>query len=534
MRGKGRFVGISVTQSLRIRAEWLLGVIVALFVVAHVPNLAFGFPEIVLKDENTYAGLAFEMLSEGSFDPGDYTHGGNLIHYLYLFFYYLLYVTGRFFGLYSSDGELPRWHFYLLSRVLALGCAAGSLVLLYRMGCWLFDWTVALAACLFLALNPEFFYYAMIGKLDIFTFAIGLGASVVFLRIVDEESSSKASFVLAGLHIGAGIAFKYVMGALSVALFTVFLAARRTRHAPDARPRWRWLFVSYGIAAAVFCVSSPFVLINIQQTIDHIALQYRLTVAGINPMSETLTSLSPWNVLTVHLPHAMGWVAVPLGLVFWLWAFYRYRWRWLAVTIFPVLYYLIVFRMSFAFPRELLPLYPTLSLATAWGAVTACRRLAAIPGDSNNLMPWAFAALVGVGFLQPAETIFKTQRRMYRGDTTVQAKNWFLENIPPGAKIARDSYALPMREHYEELYRHTLAEESYEFYVEQGVKYLVTSKLPAAVTAARPKLVKHENQFEKRGEKLAEWDPVKSEMWGYPIVIYRVTENTDKPEQEIP
>jgi len=513
--------------------QWALIALVLLSAASRIPGLFYGFPEIVMRDETTYPGVALEMLQEGRLDPKEYRHG-NFLHFFYLAIFSILYYPAKWLGIYPSAMAIPEWHFYLLARGLSLLASLGSLLLLFRLGRRLFSSIIGILASVLLALNPIFFRYGQLGKLDIYVLFLSLLAANLFLSLY-ERGGRKLCWG-AGVVIGVGVATKYNMVSLGPALLLSFWFLHRrvsSGAVPAGQASWRFLIEASAIAVALAILLNLPVLANFEEAFRQIERQYRITVHGEHFMAPQLQGLGPWNLLTRYLPDTLGWPLELLALAGWIYWCVR-DWRLcVIVSLYPVVHYTLVCRWGFAFPRELLPLYPPLCLGAALAIEGIHRWSRRWEKGEIRLAPFLLAGVCLISLVHPLQRTFEQQRLMVRGNTKVLAKRWAQSHIPATAKIARDAWVLPMREtHPRELFVYTLGYHPYDYYVEQGVAYLMKGRLPKEVLAAHPEVAANDREIERRAELLAAWNNQALERIGPDLAVYRVVENAS-PSQRV-
>ena len=118
-----------------------------------------------------------------------------------------------------------------------------------------------------------------------------------------------------------------------------------------------------------------------------------MTVCGEHLMAPQLHGLDPWNLLTRYLPNALGWPLELLALAGWIYWCVRDWQRCVIISLYPVLHYTLVCRWGFAFPRELLPLYPPLCLGAALAVHWLYRRGRGSETEGVRLLPIGVAGL---------------------------------------------------------------------------------------------------------------------------------------------
>lgn len=508
-------------NGLRSSPRWPhrgLIVLVCLSGVLRIPALFYGFPEIVMRDEVTYAGVSLRMLEEGAFDPKEYRYG-NLIHYLYCGAFAPFYYGGRLLGVFSAGEPAPEWPFYLIARSLSLFASLAALVVLYQLGKMLFRAEAGLAAAILLAVNPTFFRYGQIAKLDIYVLLLSLLAAWVLIAM-----GSRRWFHLAGVILGVGTSIKYSMAVLGPCIFLVFIL-RRNGKSEAVKPPFRWVIEALAIGGTLALIFNLFVFIHFDEALKQLHRQYSVTVLGKHAMAPTLPSLGPSALLTLHLPDAMGWPLTVLALAGWLYWAVRDLKRWLLVSIYPAIHYLMVSGWGFAFPRELLPVYPPLCLGGAALGLTLIDRLRT--RDRNGTFPLISYLVAGIclfSLIRPLQHIYPKQRRLIAGNTKVMAKQWVKEHLPADARVARDAFALPMGT--QEVFSYFLAKYPYSYYVEQGVEYLIMSSPPDVVLRNSPELEENDRHIRLKAKELAFWDSERLGVEGPPLGIYLIPENS--------
>jgi len=515
------------------RPIWVgLALLLVLSCVGRIPGLNYGFPEIVLRDEATYAGAALKMLQQGTLDPGEYRYG-NLLHYLYYLTFAPLYFASQAIGEHASGTPLPQWPFYHVARSLSLISSLGCLVLLFELGRRLFSARVGLLAAALLALQPLFFRYGRLAKPDIFVLLFSLMAALVFLDLY--QKGGRRRFWLAGVTMALGFSVKYSMIALCPCVIAVFgLMRKRVADGkmPPEAASWRGLIEAFGVALILVVVLNLSALLNFKQALLQFQRQYHTTVQGRHIIAATLPSLGPWAVLTQHLPGALGW---PLGIAAvagWIGWGFKDGARWLIVALYPVVHYVLVCRWGFAFPRELIPIYPPLYLGAAWALDRAGQFSGKIRGVKAALGWLLLLGLLGFSLAGPIQKIWDKERRIVGGNTKVLAKQWVQHNVPPSARIAREMFVLPMSEtHPDEVFARVLGDHSYQYYIDQKVQYLIKSRLPQAALEANPDVARNDREIEARAERLAQWNGRELGIEGPNLAVFRVRENTGQSPQ---
>lgn len=197
-----------------------------------------------------------------------------LLHYLiltltYLPYFALLRVTG---GMATPSGEYPfgfedpvasLWMLGLLTRVVTLVMAAGTVAALYVATRRMFDRRTAVVATAAFALAAPMVYYARTGNLDVpvlFWTALGIAVAV---RAVQEELTIRRALLLGSLAALAVATKDQVYGAwVPGLLYVCWVHAMRVRAAgPSSReaarpPAWQPVAALVLMGAVVFVLAS--------------------------------------------------------------------------------------------------------------------------------------------------------------------------------------------------------------------------------------------------------------------------------------
>src|SRR5207248_782813 len=120
----------------------------------------------------------------------------------------------------------------------------------------------------------------------------------------------------------------------------------------------------------------------------------------------------------------------------------------LALAAAPLAYLGFMAGKALFFARFALPLVPFVCLFAAYGLVWACTRSRAFRSRA------ALAAVAcGAALVPPAVLSVKFDLLAGRADTRVMAREWIFANVPPGTRLAAQSFSLPNNLEADELPR---------------------------------------------------------------------------------
>lgn len=145
---------------------------------------------------------------------------------------------------------------------------------------------------------------------------------------------------------------------------------------------------------------------------------------------------------------------------------------WAIVAAWPVLFYLQMAPSTIGGQRYMLPIYPALLLFAAAGV-----RQAVLWRGRGAPNPPLAAFLVVLVAAVPLWETGRVVSMLSRQDTRLAARDWVLDNVPPGTAVAREHYAPPL--HSNDGYRivqfFSLTDQSFELYCDRDVEYLLLS-----------------------------------------------------------
>lgn len=408
-----------------MRDPWLAGIL-ALAAGLRLYGLGHGLPHVYNPDEVNIMARALSLAQ----DP-------NPHYFLYPnFFFFLLFgvmgalfVVGRLLGRYPSLGafearffENPT-DFYLAGRWLGVLAALATIVLCYRLASKHFGRAVARAAALFVAVAYFHVRDSHYLKHDVPVGLLFMVCLVAFDRI--REDPRLRSYVLSGMAMGVAFATHY---------YTIFIApAFALYHLATWRLRRGWhVAVTGAVAAIVFFVLSPFVILDLPVAIDHMMANREVVMdRSVSGGSFLLPSLSAYLIFLGE--QGLGYLMCLLVLVGLVLMFRRDRRLLVLWGSFPFLFFLFIAYTFFA-GRYLNPILPSLAVAAAVAV-----------GAVHERFGWHAAAFLAVGAcVQPLYRDIQIDRLFGGKDTRTLAREWIENELPDGARVALQSYSVPV------------------------------------------------------------------------------------------
>ena len=408
-----------------MRDPWLAAIL-ALAAGLRIYGLGHGLPHVYNPDEVNIMARALSIAQ----DP-------NPHYFLYPnFFFFLLFgvmgclfVIGRVVGRYASVGDFEArffenpTDFYLAGRWVGVLSALLTIVLCYRLTLKHFGQTAARATALFIAVAYFHVRDSHYLKHDVPMGLLLILALTVFDRI--REDPRVRSYVLAGVAMGLAFATHYYAIFLAPAFALYHLSIWRLRHLSR-------VVATGAVAAMVFFLLSPFVVLDLPVAIDHMIANREVVMdRSVSGGSFLLPSLPAY--LRFITEQGLGYLLCALVLAGCVLMARRDRRLFVLWNGFPLFFFLFIAYTFFA-GRYLNPILPSLA-AAAGIAVTAIK----------ERFGWRVAALAAlVACIQPLYRDVQVDRLFGATDTRTLARERIVNELPDGARVALQSYSVPV------------------------------------------------------------------------------------------
>lgn len=427
--------------------------------------LSQGVPFSVQVDEPEVMVRAVGMMKTGDLHPHFFDYP-SLYIYMEALVSVARFLAGAMRGEWASLAQAPNEAFYLWGRALTALMGTATVWVVFQVGMRWSGPTALLAAVMF-AVMPLHVRESHFVLTDVpMTFFVML---TLLLSLRAHERSTVRAFALAGAAAGLASATKY-NGALAVMM--PLLACAMT---PAIRPsRFVAILGTMVAMIATFLVAAPYTLIDLPTFLNQFArlsAEYRTAATFDDPV---------WLIYLKHLRIALQWpgsiiVAAGVALGLFKVAAGPDRAKWALVTLFPLIYFRFISNQTLFFGRYLLPLVPFLSLLGAAAIVALVRRLrqTRVPPAARYAVVVALT-IVAIG--PPAYTSIRFNANAAKVWTTEQAYNYVIKQVPAGAKITLESRPILLPpEIYDAKYMVQLRLRPFEYYIAQGVDYLIAS-----------------------------------------------------------
>ena len=415
-----------------------LSAIISLCLGVRLWNIQWGLPDFF--EEAVPFSIAWRFWNWGQegfdFNPHffNYPALSFILHFIGQVFHYII---GNVFGLYSDMNAFQNAYkhdptiFVIIARSISVLGDVGTALLTFKIGRTIATTATGYLAATLVAVNAALLRQSQYISVDtplMFFCALSL---FFMCRLIANPSWQSAALV--GVSIGLATATKYT-GALLVLPLVALIPFPPNKEFATAQ-RLRLAFASIGVSALVFAALNPYLFLNFSEFIQDFAFESRHMATGHLGLG---SSMSSTEFYFLHaLPYTLGigvafFVIIGIGV-----AVIRKNRTLLWLTIFPLLYLVIISTWKMHAERYLLPAFPALFVVTAfgitslWHTFTERMRLAF---SLDQTLPRISVLVLAIGWHAPS--ILSHHHSFSKPDTRSLAMSWIREHVPAGGAIA--------------------------------------------------------------------------------------------------
>ena len=512
----------------RINPAVLLALVVLTALLLRLWGISADLPYIYHPDEPVPLEISLRMFKTGDMSPHFY-HWPSLLFYLNFLAYIPYYLLGKLLGVFPTPESIlapvevvmggtyaPMPTVVLLGRFLSVGFGIGSVLLAYLIGKRLSTraW-VGLLAALLVAVGPDTVWHSRWITPD--TMAAFFALASVYASLLVYQEGRTRHYVIAAVCIGLAASSKY-NAALTLLPLLVAHVLRHGRRSLKERD----LYIAIFLSALVFLHTTPFALLDFREFFYSGLVADSQHYATGHPGAEGDTVRWYLN----YLWNTAGPILL-LALLGVVWGIASRSREIVILSTFPVVYLLFIGRFVVRNERTLLPSLAFLFILAALAVAQLFDRLTRPSSRAFRYASIAaLTALMLVTVVLMSMLTVQSSIRLNTVDSRETARIWIAENLPPGAKVAIESYAPfmdPERFSVQGFFR--MIDHTPEWYLEQGFENLVFSEGMFGRFYAEP---------EKYAAEIAQYDAFFARFelvhlftdGGYEVRVYRVT-----PEQ---
>lgn len=406
-----------------------------------VYGAGWGLPEVY--EEATPLTMAWSMWGWGTgegidLNPHFFNYPGLTI-YIQFVVQGLLYLVMRavravgsaadFHALYITD----KTAFLYAGRLVSCFFGAATVLVTWLTARLARGRQTAAVAGLLIAINVFHIERSQMIEVDVpMTFFIML-AFWAMLKTID--SPTLRNRVLTGASIGLAVSSKYTALFLVLPLAAAWMMMLRSS-GPSRRKSVSGIFTVAASAAAVFAVTSPYVILDFQTFLNHLSIERSHMALGHFGIEGSGAILFYLRALAVRLLGFPMTAAAAAGMIYF--AFIKRR-RWaVLMALFTLPYLLTVGSWAMKADRYILPLVPILVVFASAMTEEVCSSARI----SSLRHAYRTAAAVGAVMIMAAPMLFQYPgilRRMNPDSRTI-AKGWITRHIPSGSFIALETH----------------------------------------------------------------------------------------------
>ena len=416
-------------------------ILIILFVASAVRVYQIGWGLPFVYDEAVPLKKAWAMWGWGApvgvdLNPHFFNYP-SLTIYLQFIAQGLLYLALRIGGVVASGVDYHARYLvdpepvHYVGRLLSALFGVATVWLTYQVGRRFSGRRAAVAGAALLAVSTFHISRSQLIEVDVpLTFFVML---VLWLLLRLAEQPTLKGYAFAGAMIGLAASTKYTGAMLVLPLVVADVFARKTA---TKQPRVWYPMLSVLVAAVVFVLTSPFVVLDPGTFADHFATERQHMRFGHFGLSGSSSWMFYARALTDRL---MGWpaaVSALAGLVYF--AVVRRRGTALILAAFVVPYVLAVSTWSMHADRYLLAVIPAL-LLFATAALEKALKTLPISRWPDRVLALTGAALTLV-LAAPVAAEYPAYLRSIRSDARTTASEWIEANIPGGSYLVIEPY----------------------------------------------------------------------------------------------
>lgn len=528
-------------KGTKISSQWI---ILFLALLIRFWGINFSLPFIYHVDEERFAQIALNYL-RGDLNP-HFFHVPSLYTYAVAGIWKIYYLIGHHLGLKGKFTSMEAFIegfgrnptvYMLLGRLLTVFMSVATILALYYLAKFLLGPQGGCLSALVLIFSPEHnkISHYLVPDAPMVLFLV---LSYLYIFKIFHEGRLRDYF-LSGLFAGLAFTTKYGGHFLAIPLLLAHFF-----HLQEKGKKWLSLPTHLGLIIwaitfiLIFFLGTPYAL-----------LDFPTFWRDFRWQSSHLFSLGHFGSSTAQpawLFYLQYGFAENVGFLFQflvytgiIWIFLKPKKKELILLSFPLTLFIIMGFWKTRATRYLLNLAPFFILI----GVIAFDRLIGLLTTFKSFQPTAhfksrkLANLLFIVVLLPS--LWKVGRFNYsllQEDTRTVAKHWIEANIPPGTRIALESYCPQIsRKRYRVTYRHALYQADFDWLVRRRIDYLIISDIMYARFTRFPREFPEEAEFYQSLDEKAvliktfepSWNEYLIDLHNPILKIYRLSRRPD-------
>lgn len=428
------------------RKQWILVSVVCVAFGLHLWGIRRNLPFTQEMDEPVFVARAVRIAATGDLNPHWFGNPGSTIIYplaaLYRMWYVLVH-RGPLFGpaanlqvLFDSKPSA----FYLSGRFLAIAYSVASIPLVYRIGRRAFGERIALMGAWLSTLPQIAVAYAQMVRTDSAGTFFGLLALWLCLRLYARPTAK--NHVIAGLAIGLGIATRYFLAILVFVLLLIegLLGRQASRHGKFT-VNWRGIGAGLFAVAVAFALATPYFFPSFSTALADLRFEARSTQLGADGLSP-VENLA-WYLVDA-IPRSITWPQAVLAVIGISVALWKRAPRQTLLLVFVVMFLAATSLSPLHWQRWVIPILPVLVLFVACALDTVSVYISTrlrLRSEAQWRVAISVLLLVSVW---PLYQLVLSDITQANPTTRILAREWILQNLTPGSRIAQESFTAPL------------------------------------------------------------------------------------------
>ncbi len=436
-------------------------------------------PDIYHPDEPIYVDISQSMFKDLDPNPHFFKYP-SLFFYLNAVSYAPYFLGGKIAGVFATPADIggvdnltmgvtraltPSAVLMQRSLTVVFGVAAILMVFMIGVQVYRSVW-MALVPALFLALFRTNLGLDKVIAPDTYLLFFLLLTTWLTLRLY--ETPDRKHYILAGVCAGLSISVKYNGGLIFLPILVAHVMLQKRRSLQDGNIYWAALFAGLG-----FVFTTPFALFDFNTFIHDFYFEM-MHYSRVGHSGMEGGSLAYYSS---YLTRYVGLVMVILAGVEMIRGLWTRSGRVILVSVFPVIYFIMVSRMLVRNERTIFLIVPFVFILASGAVYRLVRQAVGRPLWTRIAVVAAALVLLGIPFARTVEVAMYVLSNQYYVDNRQRAQEWFHRNVEPGVTVALESYAPYLSpEVYDVVAVKRMIDHDTEWYRQQGVEYLVFSQ----------------------------------------------------------
>lgn len=428
-------------------ARWIVAGLMVVALGVHIWGMRRNLPFTPEVDEPVYVTRAVMIAASGYLNPGWFGNPGSTVMYPLAASYHVWHAARHAGTLLRADTSVSsRFHsspaeFYFLGRLLTIAYAVLSVMVVYLAGERAFGQRAALAGSALWVFYPIAVAHAQMVRSDSAAVFFGMLALWLCLRLYERPTIR--NHMMAGLAIGLGIATRYFMVSLIPVLLAVDALVIYQAKSRAARLKSLWPGIVLGLCAslAAFAISTPYFFRDFATAVNDLRFEAEATHLGADGLS--LAGNLLWY-LTKAIPVSISWPQMILAVIGIALIAQSRKPQQALVLSFVAIFLAGISLSNLHWQRWIIQVLPPFALMAAYGLDEVTARLAA---RLRLSLPSRRALLLVSVLLISAWPAYNLALFDIRGagfGARLLARDWIMQNLPPGSRIAQDRYSAPL------------------------------------------------------------------------------------------